>query len=284
MKVNFKQSWTHLMKLTEAHKPEVLTGIGVSMMIAAVPLAIAATIASYKKVEEKKTEIADEIKQANNDDESAVDMDSIEVPTKEIVKVSWKYYIPSVAAMGVGAFCAISSTKEGLKRTAAMAAAYQLTESALNEYKNKTREVIGDKKSDEIEQKIMKDRMELMTDDDGHIVNIYDTRDGATLCYDYWGGRYFYSDIDYIRSQINNVNQCMLKEAQAFEGYATLNDVYNAIGLPPAGSCEDLVWRLNVEGLIELKPYSILVDDKPCWVLNFVKAPSRVQPWEMNRL
>ena len=284
MKVNFRQSWKQLHNIYEAHKPEALIALGVSLMIAAVPLAVCATVRTCKEIDKKKEEISKEIQQANNDVETVVDKESIVLPKKEVVKLSWKYYVPSVVAICAGAFCAISSTREGLRRTAAMTAAAKLSEAAFEEYINKTREVVGEKKVDEIEQKIMKDRMELMTDDEGHIVNIYDTRDGTTLCYDYWGGRYFYSDIDYIRSQINNVNQCMLKEAQAFEGFATLNDVYNAIGLPAAGACEDLVWRLNVEGLIELKPRSILVDDKPCWVLNFTRAPSRIMPWERDKM
>lgn len=284
MKVNFRQSWLNLLKLTEAHKPEVLTGFGISLMAVAVPLAVVATVKTCKKVEEKKEEIASDIRSQNNDADVPVDMDSIEVAPKEVFKIAWKYYIPSALALGAGAACAVMSTKEGLKRTTAMAAAYQLSETALSEYRNATKEVVGEKKENEIKQKIMRDRMELLTDEDGHIINVYDTRDGTTLCFDYWSGRYFYSDIDYIRSQVNMVNQTMLKESLAFDGYATLNDVYLAIGLPQAGSAEALVWRVDKEGLIELQPASILVDDRPCWVLNFKTPPHYIPAWARDRM
>ena len=284
MKVNFKQSWLSLIRLTEAHKPEVLTGFGVSLMAVAVPLAVVATVKTCKKVEEKKNEIAKDIQTQNNDIDVPVDLDSVEVPPKEVIKLGWKYYIPSILALGTGAACAVMSTKEGLKRTAAMAAAYQLSETALNEYRNATKEVVGEKKETEIKQKIMRDRMELLTDEDGHIVNVYDTRDGTTLCFDYWNGRYFYSDIDYIKSQINNVNQTMLRESMAFDGYATLNDVYLAIGLPQAGNGESFMWRVDKEGLIELSPTSLLVDDRPCWVLNFKTPPHWVPAWARDRM
>lgn len=284
MKLNFRQSWLNLMKMTEAHKPEVLTGLGVSLMIAAVPLAIAATIQTYKKVEDAKEELAKDIQEKNDDHNVPVDKDSIELPVKEVVKIGWKYYIPTIVATGVGAACSIMSTKEGLKRTAAMAAAYQLSEAAFNEYRNAAKEVVGEKKEADITQKVMKDRMELLTDEDGHVVNIYDTRDGTTLCFDYWSGRYFYSDIDYIRRQITNINQTMLKESLAFDGYATLNDVYIALGLPQTGSGQSLAWRVDKEGLIELHPSSILVDDRPCWVLNFTTPPHYVPSWAMDRM
>jgi len=284
MKVDFKRSWLNLFKLAEAHKPEVLTGFGISLMAAAVPLAVVATVKTCKKVEDKKDEIAKDIQAQNNDTIVPVDTDAIEIPPKEVVKLGWKYYIPSALALTGGAVCAVLSTKEGLKRTAAMAAAYQLSETALNEYRNATKEVVGDKKEKEIGQKIMRDRMELLTDDEGHIINVYDTRDGTTLCFDYWSGRYFYSDIDYIRSQINAVNQNMLKEAMAFDGYATLNDVYLALGLPQAGSAESLMWRLDKEGLIELSPTSLIVDDRPCWVLNFRVPPHYVPSWARDRM
>ena len=285
MKIDFRQSWLNLLKAADANKPQVLTGFGVSLMVAAVPLAIVGTVQACKKIKDKKKDIAVEIQVNSGDPDTKVDEDSIELSTKDIVKASWKYYIPTVLSLGTGAFCVIASTKEGLKRTAAMAAAYQLSESAFNEYRNATKQVVGDKKEDEIQNRIMRDRMELMTDEDGHVVNIYDTRDGTQLCFDYWSGRYFYSDVDYIRSQINRVNENMLRESMAFDGFASLNDVYTAIGLPRTGAAEDLVWRLKDEGLIELKSSTYMtVDDRPCWVLAFNKPPRHIPSWIMDRM
>lgn len=284
MKVNFKQSWLNLLKLAEIHKPEMLAGFGVSLLIAAVPLAVVATVQTCKKVDEKKKEINNaETERAIENDENIPP--AIEkLPAKEVIKIGWKYYLPAVTAIGLGSWCTIASTKEGLKRTAAMAAAYQLSESALNEYRSATKDVVGDKKENEIQQKIMKDRMELLTDENGHVVNVYDTRDGTTLCFDYLCGRYFYSDIDYIKSQINVINATMLDEDKIFDGFVTLNDVYRAIGLPEAGRAESLVWRCKKEGLVKLRPSSRLVDDRPVWVLNFETPPQWVAPWEMNKI
>lgn len=289
MKVNFKHAWANLLQAADANKPQLLTGIGTSLLIFAVPLAVVATIQTCKKVEDKKKEIESEmihdVIEKSQDLETPVNVEPVELETKEVIKIGWKYYIPTAFAVAAGSFCVIASTKEGLKRTAAMAAMYQLSESALSEYRNATREVVGEKKESEIEKKIMKDRMEMIRDDDGHIVNIYDTRDGSQLCFDYWCGRYFYSDVEYIKSQINRVNEAMLHDSMAFDGFASLNDVYRALGLPESGAAEDLVWRLRDEGLIELKtPTYINIDDRPCYVLQFTKPPRHIPSWMMDRM
>ena len=249
MKVDFKQAWSSLLRTMDADKPQLLTGIGTSLLIVAVPLAVVATVQACKKVEEKKKEIESEIihevVEKSQDYDTPVNIEPVELKTKEVIKISWKYYIPAALAVGIGSFCTIASTKEGLKRTAAMAAAYQLTDSAFTEYRKATTDVVGEKKESEIEKKIMKDRMEMVRDEDGHIVSIYDTRDGTQLCFDYWSGRYFYSDVEYIKSQINRVNEAMLHDSMAFDGFASLNEIYRAIGLPETGAAEELIWRLR---------------------------------------
>lgn len=289
MKVDFKQAWSSLLRTMDADKPQLLTGIGTSLLIVAVPLAVAATVQACKKVEEKKKEIESEIihevVEKSQDYDTPVNIEPVELKTKEVIKISWKYYIPAALAVGIGSFCTIASTKEGLKRTAAMAAAYQLTDSAFTEYRKAAKDVVGEKKESEIEKKIMKDRMEMVRDEDGHIVSIYDTRDGTQLCFDYWSGRYFYSDVEYIKSQINRVNEAMLHDSMAFDGFASLNDIYRAIGLPETGAAEDLIWRLRDEGLIELKSSTyITVDDRPCWLMTFTKPPRHCPSWMMDRM
>lgn len=254
-------------------------------MVVAVGTAVIGTIKTIKDIGKKKEEIAKEIQENSSDIDTPVDMNEVQVPAKEIVKIVAKNYIPTVASLGLSTYCSIASTKEGLKRTAAMAAAYQLSESAFTEFRKATSEVVGEKKESEIDHKIMKDRMERITDDEGHIINVYDTRDGSQLCYDYWCGRYFYSDVEYVRSQINRVNEMLLKESIAYDGYVSLNDVYRSIGLPETGVGDAYIWQIKNGGLIELKQSTyITVDDRPCWVMAFRNPPEYTPPWMQDRL
>lgn len=286
MKFDLKKTCRNVMRSYDSHKPEVLTGVGVGLMLLAIPLSVVATIKANKKIEEKKNEIAQKIQAESEDLDTPVDKDSIEIPTKEIVKSTWMYYIPSVVAAGVGAFCNVSSTKEGLKRTATMAAAYQLSESAFNELRQATKEVVGEKKENDIEKQLIKERMDKVRDPNGQIQNVYDTRDGNQLCFDYWSGRYFYSDVEYIKSRINLLNENMVRESQAFDdAFITVNDLYRTIGLPEGGGFEDQVWRIRHEGLLELATSRYMsVDDQPCWVMAFTKPPRTIPSWMMDKM
>lgn len=285
MKVNFKESWNHLMELSIAHKPEVLTGVGVTLMIVAVPLAVVGTIQATKKIDEKKKEAAEELRENSENPDILIDPETVELAPVEVAKVIWPYCVGPAVAVVAGAFCSIAAQKESLRRTAEALGMYQLSQAAFDKYKEKTKEVVGDKKEEEIHNRVIKDRMELMTDNDGHVVNIYDTRDGSTLCFDYECGRYFYSDIDYMKSQLNMLNAEALKDVQANPGaFLTLNDVYRVIGLPETGIGERLVWRIMKEGLPTIKPTSMLIDDKPCFVLNFEQPPVYASSWQLDRM
>ena len=66
------------------------------------------------------------------------------------------------------------------------------------------------------------------------------------LSFDYWSGRYFYSDVDYIESVINRLGADLLRETMAYDdAFISYNDIYREIGLPDAGSGEDQIWRVK---------------------------------------
>ncbi len=291
MKVDIKESWNELVSIMNENKPQLLTGVGRALLIGAVPLTVAATIQASKKVKEKKEEVAEEIRINSENPDILVDVESVELSAMDVAKVVWPYYVPVGVAVIAGTVFEILSTKEGLKRTAAAIVACQLSETARQKYQSATKEVVGEKKSEEIREKVIRDKMNQVLDEDGHIVNIYDTKDGSTLCYDYECGRYFYSDIDYIRSQINQLNQEKNEKARrnGVNGkgksgvYTTLNEVYQEIGLPNTAVGDSLMWEYE-KGLVELNPRSMIVDGRPCWVLAFKYSPEWVEPWKIDQI
>lgn len=249
MPFSTKKIFSNVSKLCNDHKPEIETGIGIGLMLGGTVLAVKATIKVVRKIDEIKRE-------------KGID----EIPTKEVIKMVWKDYIPAVAATGLGSACVACSTKEGIKKSTLFATAYQATETAFDEYKEKVSEVVGKTKEKAIENMVIQDNMKPASS-----TNIIDTHDGTTLCYDYWSGRYFYSDIDTIKRQINRVNEQMLHDG--FDGEISLNDVYYALGLPPAGTGEEIGWRTDW-GIIEIDPDSMLTDDdRPVFLLKFRNPP-----------
>ena len=94
------------------------------------------------------------------------------------------------------------------------------------------------------------------------------TEKGNTLCYDDVSGRYFKSDIDAIKSAINEVNRKM-----TYENYISLTEFYTEIGLAPTSMSDYLGWNLD-DGLLEIDLGAKLTDDgQPCIVLQYLVAP-----------
>lgn len=233
------------------HSPEILIGIGVAGMITTTILAVSETPKALRCIEEKKVELE-------------VD----ELTVRETVEAAWKCYIPAAITGVLSTACIVGASSVNMKRNATLATAYTLSEAALREYKDKVVETIGEKKEEAIRDAIAKDKI------DEHPVSkseIIVTGKGETLCYDVLNDRYFRSDIDKLKRAANDVSHTML-----LEGYVSLNDFYDEIGLKRVSKGDDLGWNANrSRDLVEIDPSAQLTEDgEPCIVLQFKVPPS----------
>lgn len=234
-------------KVFEKHSPEILTGIGIAGMITTTVMAVRATPKALELIRDKN------------------DLQDEPLTKIEIVKVTWKCYIPSVIAGGASIACLIGANSVNAKRNAALATAYKLSESAFSEYQEKVVETIGEKKEKEVKDKIAKERIEK---DPVERHEVIFTDKGDTLCYDVISGRYFRSDVDKIRKIENFLNKRMLDES-----YISLNDFYYELGLNGTTVGEQIGWNVE-DGLIEMDfSAQLSKDDMPCIVVNFKNAP-----------
>lgn len=103
------------------HSPEILTGIGIAGMITTTVMAVKATPKALILLEEKKDEL---------------DTDRLE--PKDIIKTAWPCYIPAAVVGSISVFCLIGASSTNLRRNAALATAYTLSESTLKEYQEKS--------------------------------------------------------------------------------------------------------------------------------------------------
>ena len=259
--MQLKAIFTDLGKAARKHSPEILTGIGIAGMLSTTVLAVRATPKALMLIEEKKREKKfTVIKDGGNPDLTKL----------EIVKAAWKPYIPAVITGAASIACLVGASSVNARRNAALAAAYALSETTLADYKEKVVETIGEKKAQEVKDAIAKDKVE--NDPVSH-KEIVITDKGETLCYDALSGRYFKSDIEYIRRAVNNLNERLL-----FDTHVSLNEYYDEIGLEeifPMG--ENLGWTVDPDsankGLIELDFSSQLAEGTPCLVVGFSNAP-----------
>lgn len=248
MKTNLSLMANALKVSIAKHSPEILTGIGIAGMITTTILAVKATPKAIALIESKK-----------------YDEKTEELPKLETVKTVWKCYIPAVATGCLSVVCLIGANSVNLRRNAALAAAYSLSESTLKEYQQKVIETVGERKEQAVRDAIAKDKI---TDNPPASNQIIFTDKGNTLCYDACSDRYFKSDIDKLKKAENELNRRMRDEM-----YISLNEFYMEIGINPIEIGNDLGWNID-QGYIEMDFSSQLTDDGiPCLVISYRVAP-----------
>lgn len=232
----------------DKHSPEILTGVGIAGMIITVITAVRATPKALKLIEQKKEE-------AKADKLTPV----------QTVKAAWVCYIPSVVVGAVSTACLIGSTSVNARRNAALGAAYALSESAMNDYREKIVKTIGEKKDQSTLDAIAKDKISQNPVVEREVIV---TNAGDALCYDAVSGRYFKSSIEKLKKTENELNRRMRDET-----YISLNEFYYEIGLKPISVGDDLGWNID-KGYIDLSFSSQLTDDgTPCLVVGYAVRP-----------
>lgn len=239
----------HLQKAkmrVKKHTPDIFIVVGISGMISTAVMAAKAT--------PKAVKIMENIKEKDEDPDKIT-----------IIKGVAPVYIPSAILCAVSIAFILAANKIRIDRGAAIATAYKLTRDNFSDYKNKVVEKIGDKKADEIDDDIAKDKID---DNPAEEDNIVETGKGTHLCYDGVTGRYFYSDIEEIRKTVNDLNETMIRD-----NYVSLNDFHEALGLPPTEMGDRLGWHISC-GLIDVRFSSqIAYNKEPCLVIMYNISP-----------
>lgn len=249
-KVSLVKTTANVRQFINKRSPEILTGIGIAGMLTTTVLAVKATPKAMQLIEERKTEEWTE-----------------KLTPLEIVKTAWKPYIPAIVTGVTSTVCLIGASSVSAKRNAALATAYKLSETALNEYREQVIETIGEKKEKTIRDKVAEERVKKNPVSKNEV---FVTNTGRTLCFDPISARYFYSSIETIKKAENNLNKEML---HAFSGYVSLNDFYDEIGLDHTSVGDDLGW--NTDKLIDINFSSQLNDNgEPSVVLDYLVAPN----------
>ena len=247
-KENVKGLINGIKKTMIRKSPEILVGIGIAGMITTTVLAVKATPKALKLIHEKEEELGVE-----------------KLTAGETVKTAWKCYIPAVATCALSTACIIGSSTVHTKRNAAIAAAYELSQKALVDYKDAVIETIGEKKEQVVKEKIAEKRLK---EDPVSKKEVILTGKGSTLCYESLSGRYFESDMESIKHAVNVLNAQMLDDM-----YVSLNDFYDLIGLSYTDMGEKLGWSID-DGLVETSFSAKTTDDgRLCLVIDYVTQP-----------
>lgn len=252
-------------KIAGDNQSTILTGMGVTGVVTTVIFTTRATFKAAELIERE------ELKRRTEAQDSPIvgrqvrpSVAEVELTTKEKVKLIWPLYIPpaSVAVTTIAAI--VMANHEASKKIAALTVASGISERALQEYKDKVIEKLGDKKAVDIRDSIAQDRVNKTPLNTREII-IAGT--GEVLCFDITTGRYFQSSVEEIRRAENKINFEIINHM-----YSSLSSFYDEIGLPPTPYSDTVGWNGNE--LFEVTLSTVLSpDNRPCVAIDFVRAP-----------
>ena len=183
----------------------------------------------------------------------------------EKLKVAWKFYIPTAVMATATIACIIGGNTISTRRTAALASAYTLADTAIKEYQSKVVEVIGENKELKIRDAVSQDRLDANPVTANNLVHV--ANGGEVLFYDTVSGRYFKHDIESLRRAENTLNQRLLNSS-----YVSLNEMYREIGLDETKLGDDMGWV--PDNMIDFRFSARLASDNtPCVVLDYKIDP-----------
>ena len=253
--------WTSLgkraLKIVSDNGPAILTGLGAIGVVTTAIFAAKAGVATVSTLAE-----AEEEKGA---------------PLTKVEKIAatWTLYIPPVIIGATAVVCIIASHSIDAKRQAAAIGMFTLSETAVQEYRDKTKEVTNPTKEKKIRDEIAQDRVKADPVSGKEIVErkiggeVVVSRPGTVLCRDSLSGRYFEADMETLRKAENNINARLIRD-----DYCSQNEFYREIGLPDIGFGDEFGW--TSEKLLELEYSTVLSEDgRPCISIDYHMLPIR---------
>ena len=136
--------------------------------------------------------------------------------TKQKVLDCWKVYVPAAVLGGGTIACILGSNALNKKQLASLTAAYMALGKTYQEYRRQVAEHVGA----EQEQEIWKD----VYADDEDLAKV--KSEEKLLCYEPISKRYFHATEAVLLEAFYNLNRDF-----ALNGYASMNDLYNYLGL-----------------------------------------------------
>lgn len=245
-----KNIFMALSTFADKNKAQILTGMGIAGFISAALFTGSGAIKAAHLIEDKK---------------NALNVDQLTIG--ETVKTVYPCFIPAVSTALISTACILGATSINLRRTAALATAYSISEKAFTEYKHEVIDKVGADKAREIDEAIDRRHVERKIDSSAPIL----VGDGEILCFDNLTGRLFKSTKNTIEKAMNTINAMLIDE-----NTATLNVFYSEIDspdLPTTKIGEDIGWDIE-KSKLDIRFSTMLTrDGKPCLVMNYKTVP-----------
>lgn len=247
---------TKLIKKTtdflNVNSPTIFAGFAIAGVITTTAMAVRATT--------KARDILDEV--AYTDPDTG---EHVEPGVKEMIGATWKCYIPVAVSAGLTIGAVIMSHNIQSKRNVMLAGLYSTSQKALEDYHQKTTEILGKSKTEKINEAVVEDTLAKHPVEKATIL---DTHLGRSLCFDTWSGRYFWCDYEKIYRAESDFR---LQLADEFR--KPLNDFYGLLGLDSAGCGEEVGWTVERPIVVTYRS-KLASDGTPCLVISYDVEPT----------
>lgn len=261
-KQNVMRFFKGIQRAVSKHSPEILTGLGIAGMVTTTLLAVKATPKAMRLIE-KAEDHGIGIMSKDGDP----DWKYRSLTAMETIKVAWKPYIPTAVTGAFSIACLIGAQSVNVRRTAALATAYKLSETALAEFKDAAVDVIGEEKIKEVKQKVAEKKVEQVTSDESK-TKVIITGEGDTWFIDPFSNTTFQSSKNKIDAAANRLNKYMRSEM-----FISLSQFYDEIGLDHTVTSDDLGWNID-RGYIDVDLSDAVVKDGKAYVvMDFLIRP-----------
>ena len=196
----------NLKKDIKKNLPAVFTGLNIISTGVAVGTSIYGTIKAMKKID--KLQLG---KEKN-------------LTKLEVLKAVWPYYIPAAVSTASAIGCALASNHESQKRILALGTALDLTSASYQAYKDRAKNILGEKEADKLEKEIVKERVQTIKPEEVPLDLTYQNG-GLMPCHDLVTGKWFYTSDEMI-------NQAVIKENKSWVStqWVPLSDLYDDWG------------------------------------------------------
>jgi Family of unknown function (DUF6353) len=243
-------------RLASDNSPAILTAISVTGTVVTAYLTGTATFKAAGIIH---------LEDENRNRAAFSDSEVFPLDFREQFNLTWKLYVPAAASAALTVAAIVCANRVGMRRTAALASAYSLSEKAYTEYKGKVLEKFGEKKEKTVRDEIAQEKVNKVPVGTREII----IGSGDVRCFDTFTGRYFSSSVNALQAAKNDINSQINNNI-----YASLSEWYHLIGLSSTTMSDEVGW--NSDKLLELEISTTLSEDgQPCVAVGFAVVPVR---------
>lgn len=247
-------------RTVDRNSPTILTGFGVAGLLTTIVLAVKATVKAQDVLYQEAQFRFEQWEQSTGEDASAYPDEVF--TTEEIVKLTWKYYIPTAGMTALTIGSIIFAHKINLRRNAALLSLYSIAQKGIEEYQAKVVEQIGEKKEEKIRGEIAQQRLDKTPPESTTTIL---AGNGKHLFYDSFSGRYFESDVETIRQLVNEFNAKLIRCAPMFLG---INEFFDELKLEKIDLGDEMGWDAESH-LMEVRFTTKMANGVPCVVIEY---------------